>query len=71
MKIIQLTVIILITIAVFAFIKAKEKFNIIKGLPFADGEDVNLYHWASLAILLLTCWGYYRLTHKDDEDSPN
>lgn len=64
MKPIKLTLIILITIAVFAFIKAKERFNIIKGLPFADGEDINIYHWASLAILLLTAWGFYRLKRK-------
>lgn len=69
MRTIKLTVIILITLAVFAFIRSDEHFNIIKALPFADGDDVNIYHWASLILILLTCWGYYRLNHKDDEDS--
>ena len=64
MKPIKLTIIILVTIAVFAFIKSKEQFNIIKGLPFADGEEINIYHWASLAILLLTAWVFYRLKRK-------
>lgn len=68
MKTIKLTVIILLAIAVFIFIKSDEHFNIIKGLPFADGDDVNIYHWASLILILLTCWGYYRLNHKDRDD---
>jgi hypothetical protein len=68
MKIIQLTIIILITITLFSFIKADANFNIIKGLPFADGEKINLYHWASLIIILLTLWGYCRLNRKDEED---
>ena len=67
MKLIKLTVIIMLTLAALAFIKSDEEFYLIKALPFADGEPVNIYHWGSLAILLITCWGYYRLTRKDDE----
>jgi len=39
-----------------------------QALPFADGDNINIYHWASLILILLTCWGYYRLTRKEDKD---
>ena len=68
MRMIKLTIIILATAAFISFIKSGENFNIIEGLPFADGKDVNIYHWASLAILLITCWGFYRLTRKNNDD---
>jgi hypothetical protein len=68
MRLLKLTIIILTTFVLISFIKSDESFNIIKELPFADGEDINIYHWASLAILLITCWGFYRLSRKNDED---
>ena len=68
MRTIKLTVIILITISVFTFIKSGRHFNIMQALPFADGDNINIYHWASLILILLTCWGYYRLTRKEDKD---
>lgn len=68
MKVIKLTIIILLGIAAISFIKSDSSFNIVKALPFVDGEPANIYHWAALVILLITCWGYYRLTRKDDKD---
>lgn len=69
MKAIKLAIIILLGAAAISFIRSDKEFNIIRALPFADGEPVgNIYHWGSLAILGLTFWGYYRLTKKHDED---
>ncbi|MFA6186470.1 MAG: hypothetical protein WC770_04555 [Phycisphaerae bacterium] len=70
MKTIKLTIIILLTIAVLSIIKSGRSFNIVQALPFADGKPVNIYHWAALAILLITCWGYCRLNHKKKEEEP-
>jgi hypothetical protein len=68
MKTIKMTIIILLTITVLSFIKSGKSFNLIQALPFADGRPVNIYHWAALAILLITCWGYCRLNHKKKEE---
>lgn len=68
MRATKLTAIILLGAAAISFIKSDRSFNIIRALPFADGEPVNIYHWAALIILLITFWGFYRLTRKKDED---
>ena len=68
MKVIKLAIIVLLGAATISFIKSDRSFNIIRALPFADGEPVNIYHWGALIILLITCWGFYRLTRKKDED---
>ena len=65
---IKLVAIILLGAAAISFIRSDKEFNIIRALPFADGEPVNIYHWAALIILGLTFWGFYRLTRKKEED---
>jgi hypothetical protein len=68
MKVVKLTVIILLTLAALSFVKCGRSFNIVQALPFADGKPVNIYHWAGLAVLLITVWGYCRLNRKDTND---
>ena len=68
MKIIKLAIILLLAGVVLSFVKSGRDFSIVKALPFADGEPVNIYHGAALMILLVTCWGYYRWTQNNEED---
>ena len=68
MKVIKLTIFLLLGAAIISFIKSDESFNIIKALPFADGENVNGYHWAALIISLITWWGHSRLKKKDNKN---
>ena len=68
MEKIKLAIIRLLAGAVLSFVKSGKEFNIVKALPFADGEPVNSYHWAALMILIITCWGFYRLTRKQEDE---
>jgi hypothetical protein len=65
MKTIRLTLIMLVAIAFYLSIKAGHSFNIVQALPFAEGENINIYHFGSLAVVLITLWGLRRL--KKDE----
>ena len=69
MKIIKLTIILTLTVAVLSFIKEGHSFHITHVIPFCDGEPANnRYQFAGLAICIITVWGYYRLMKsKDDE----
>lgn len=71
MKIIKLTVIVLLTFTALSFVKSGKSFNIVQALPFADGDPVNIYHWGSLAILLITLWGYFRMNRDHENDNSN
>ena len=64
MKFIKITIIILIAATALNYIRADRAYNIIRALPFCDGEPINNYHWGALAILIITLWGYHRLTRK-------
>ena len=68
MKAMKLAAIVLLAGTFLTYIRSGRDFNIVQALPFSDGEPVNIYHWAAFAILIITCWGIYRLTHKPDDD---
>ena len=69
MTALKITIILLITIMVIAFIRAAgDSFHIASVLPFRDG-DVDLYDWAGLAMAGIFLWGLYRLRRRDEDDS--
>jgi hypothetical protein len=68
LKVIRITLIILVAAAVLSFIRAQKTFDIIKALPFCDGEPVNGYHIGALLICLIGLWGFCRLARRNNDE---
>ena len=68
MRALKITIVLLITITVIAFIRAGDSFHIASVLPFCDGEPVNIYHWAGLVMAGIFLWGLYRLSRRNGDD---
>ena len=68
MKAIKITIILLVTFTVLAFIRRGADFHIAKILPFCDGEPVSLFSWAGLIMAGLFLWGLARLRRRDDDE---
>ena len=68
MRALKITIVLLITITLIAFIRAGDSFHIARVLPFCDGAPVNIYHWAGLVMAAIFLWGLYRLRHRSEDD---
>ena len=68
MGIIRITLIVLVAAAVLSFVRAQKTFDIVKALPFCDGEPVNGYHIGALLICLIALWGFSRLGRRNIDD---
>jgi hypothetical protein len=68
LKIIRITWIVLVAAAVLSFVRAQETFDIVKALPFCDGEPVNSYHIGALIICLIALWGFSRLGRRNNDE---
>jgi len=67
MKVIKITLIVLVAAAVLSFVRAERTFNIVKALPFFDGEPVNEYHIGAMIICLIALWGFSRLSRRNND----
>ena len=67
MRALKITIVLLITLTVIAFIRAGDNFHIARVLPFCDG-DINLYDWAGLIMAGIFLWGLYRLRRRREND---
>lgn len=68
MKVIRITLIVLVVAAVLSFVRATKTFDIVKALPFCDGEPVNGYHIGALIICLIALCGFSRLGRRNNDE---
>ena len=69
MRIIRLVLIILICAIVINFIRNGRMFHIAKSLPFANNpENIGIYDWAGVAVLVILAWGLYRLKRNSEDE---
>ena len=69
MRIIRLALILFISALVINFIRNGRMFHIAKALPFSNApENIDIYDWACVAVLVILVWGLYRLKHNSDDE---
>ena len=69
MRIIKLALIIFIAALVINFFRNGRMFHIAKTLPFSNfPEEVGIYDWASVAVLAILAWGFYRIKRNSEDD---
>ena len=69
MRIIRLVLIILICAIVINFIRNGRMFHIAKCLPFSNApENVGIYDFACVAVLIILAWGLYRLKRNSEDE---
>lgn len=61
MKIIKITLIIIFISALICAVRLGDDYPIVQVLPFLGRGRPLIYHFAGISILLITCWGLYRL----------
>jgi len=69
MRLIQLTLIVLIAVAVFSFITNGQIFHLSRVLPFCSGGGIDTpYEIGGLVMLGLFLWGLYRLKRNNRDE---
>lgn len=62
-RVVTITIVLMIAFALISWIRSNGAydFDIRTILPFTSGSPVDLYDWASLALIVIAAWGLVRL----------
>jgi hypothetical protein len=67
-RVIQVLVILIISLAILAFIRGGLDFDIRSIVPFMSGGEITLFDWGGLVLLILVVWGIFRVRRLGSKD---